>query len=96
MSLSTEKEYLKQQLRQAQVERDKYKTLFDTSADAMFILDLQQAKFVDCNQAAVDMHCVKNKDEFLQLAPIDISPSHQPCATPSERLSKEYIHKAIS
>ncbi len=93
MSLSTENEYLKQQLRQAQVERDKYKTLFDTSADTMFILDLQQAKFVDCNQAAVDMHCV---DEFLQLAPIDISPSHQPCATPSERLSKEYIHKAIS
>lgn len=47
-------------------ERDKYKTLFLASGDAQSIVDLDSGKFVECNQAAVDLHGIDSKDTFFK------------------------------
>lgn len=48
-----------------------YRTLFEQSADAIFILDLQ-ARHVEVNQRATDM-LGYSREEFLQLSAADIS-----------------------
>ncbi|RXE96898.1 PAS domain S-box protein [Pseudoalteromonas sp. PS5] len=74
-------------------ERDKYKTLFLASGDAQSIVDLDSGKFVECNQAAVDLHGIDSKDTFLKLTPSDISPPYQPCGTSSKQLATYFIQK---
>ena len=80
--LEEENKKLKSQLECVTFERDKYKMLFDASADALSIIDLKSGKFVECNQSAVQMHSVANKAQFLTLKPADLSPEYQPCVVP--------------
>lgn len=54
----------------------KFRTLFEKSADAHLILD--HYKFIDCNEAAVNiMHCA-SKWDLLSLCPSSLSPERQP------------------
>ena len=53
----------------------KYKTLFEGSADATLLFS--NGRFIDCNQAAIDMLGYANKQELLQLNPADLSPPTQ-------------------
>ena len=55
---------------------DPYRTLFDNSGDAILIIE--HDKFVDCNQAAVDMLRYEDKQAFLQCHPSELSPEYQP------------------
>ncbi|CAH9067958.1 Sensor histidine kinase RcsC [Pseudoalteromonas holothuriae] len=95
-SLEQENKELRTQLASVSSERDKYKALFDTSGDALSIIDLNSGKFVECNQSAVNMHGVLDKNNFLDLSPSDISPQYQPCGNPSAALANEYIEKAFA
>ena len=61
----------------------KYKDLFEKSKDAVLIIINE--KFVDCNQATINMLRYKNKDEFLNTHPSELSPKMQP----DGRLSSE-------
>ncbi len=54
---------------------EKYRVLFEKSADAILIID--DGKFVDCNQAAVEMLCYASKNEFLNCQPYQLSPPKQ-------------------
>ena len=54
----------------------KYRILFEKSKDAILIIE--NGKFVDCNQATVDMLQYKDKTELLQAHPADLSPKTQP------------------
>ena len=58
------------------VAADRYRALFDNSADAILIME--KDRFVDCNQAAVDMLRCKDKNALLQIHPSEISPEYQP------------------
>lgn len=87
---------LKAKLKEASHERDKYKRLFDVSADALSIIDLETGKFIECNQSAIDMHGVESEENFLNLMPSDISPEYQPCGTSSQEMAVAYIGKAFS
>ena len=49
---------------------NRYRTLFDHSADALLIIE--NDKFVDCNQAAVDMLRYPDKNALLQRRPFDL------------------------
>ena len=93
--LEEENKKLKSQLESVTLERDKYKMLFDASADALSIIDLQSGRFVECNQSAVNMHGVANKTQFLTLKPANLSPEYQPCGGASEALACEHINKAV-
>ena len=53
----------------------KYKMLFEKSADAFLLLD--EDKFIDCNQATIKMLGYKSKNEFLDTHPSQLSPSKQ-------------------
>jgi len=55
---------------------NKYRTLFEKSADAILIIRNQ--KFIDCNQATVKLLGYKNKKTLLDTHPSELSPEKQP------------------
>jgi len=71
----------------------KFRTLFDTSANA--ILMLNEKGFFDCNQAALEMFGLQSQDELRHYRPVDLSPATQACGTDSETLAKHYIDTAL-
>ncbi|MCK5839691.1 MAG: PAS domain S-box protein [Bacteroidales bacterium] len=54
----------------------KYRDLFEKSKDAILII--KNEKFVDCNQATIQMLRYNNKEEFLNKYPSELSPEKQP------------------
>lgn len=87
---------LKDRLKLLTQERDKYKKLFEVSADALSIIDLNTGRFIECNQAAIDMHGVESNIHFLNLKPSDLSPEYQPSGRRSDEMAKEYINKTLT
>ena len=55
---------------------NRYRILFEKSKDALLIIKNQ--KFIDCNQATLDMLGYDNKELMLQTHPSDLSPRFQP------------------
>ncbi|NDV91357.1 PAS domain S-box protein [Alteromonas sp. 345S023] len=94
--IKEENEKLKQELERVRYEKDKYKKMFDVSADALSIIDLESGRFIECNRSAIDMHGVESKENFLNLRPSDLSPTFQPNGQRSEALAGEKIHQAVS
>jgi len=74
---------------------NKYRTLFESSADAISIIDLNTYKFSDCNSAAVKLHGTGTRENFLGLTPAQLSPEFQPNGKLSHKLSTEYIQEAF-
>jgi len=89
-----ESKKLKEQIKQLSNQRDKYKKLFEVSADAMSIIDLDSGRFIECNRSAVKMHGVECEDNFLNIKPSDLSPVRQPCGGLSLDLSIKHINKS--
>ncbi|EAW25915.1 Signal transduction histidine kinase [Alteromonadales bacterium TW-7] len=94
-NLEQENTKLKRAIAELTYERDKYKKIFDASADAYSVIDLSSGKFIECNQAAIDMHGVNSMGNFLNLSPADLSPELQPCGNRSDALAKAHINCAI-
>jgi PAS domain S-box-containing protein len=85
---------LETELRRRDVERDRqpadrYRALFEQSADAILIIDGET--FVDCNQATVDMLRYNNKQELLETHPSELSPPTQPDGRDSYEKANEMI-----
>ncbi len=95
-SLEERIQKLELELAIANAEREKYKTLFEVSGDALSIIDLSTGKFIECNDAAVAMHGVESKTNFLDITPAHISPEFQPCGKTSEELASQYIADSLS
>lgn len=94
-NLEQENTKLKRAIAELTYERDKYKKIFDASADAYSVIDLSSGKFIECNQVAIDMHGVNSMGNFLNLSPADLSPELQPCGNRSDVLAKAHINCAI-
>jgi len=71
----------------------KYKTLFESSGDAVMLLDDQA--FLDCNRATLKMFGCTSRDEFLGKHPAELSPAIQPGGIDSQQLADEHINKAL-
>ncbi len=69
---------------------NKYRTLFEKSADAVLIIEGD--KFVDCNPATVKMLGYTNKNELLKTHPSQLSPETQP----DGRISFEKANEMMS
>src|SRR3954470_15938504 len=55
-----------------------FESLFERSADAIWLFDPEAGVFLDCNQAAVELIGAKNKEQLLRVRPEEISPPFQP------------------
>lgn len=84
----TEQKHSKQMLLNSE---SKYRALFEDSADAYWLLD--EAGYLDCNAAALQMFGFTSKDEFKD--PANISPPFQPDGTPSEVAANQRISAAL-
>jgi len=66
----------KQAIETLRESEDKFKSFFEKSADAVFLVD--ERGFVDCNAAALAVLGYNSKEQLLKLAPADVSPEYQP------------------
>lgn len=85
---------LKQALSLAADHEKKFKDLFEKSKDANLIIE--NNLIVDCNQAALDILQVKDKNEILNFPPSLISPEVQLDGQLSKQKAKKMTQKALS
>lgn len=71
----------------------KYRALFETSSDAIMILD--ENSFLDCNQATVSMFGYASRDEYIGKHPGEISPPFQADGTSSRVAADAKISTAL-
>jgi PAS domain S-box-containing protein len=72
---------------------DRYRSLFENSADAILILDGDT--FIDCNQATVEMLRYQDKQQLLETHPSELSPPLQPDGQSSYDKANEMIRIAV-
>ena len=72
---------------------DRYRSLFEDSADAILIIDGDT--FIDCNQATVEMLRYDNKLQLLETHPSELSPPVQPDGRDSYEKANEMIRIAL-
>ncbi len=69
----TEYKHIENELKQSDL---RFRTLFESSPDPIWIID--QNRFVECNQAAVDMLGYPDKARLINTHPSELSPEFQP------------------
>jgi len=71
----------------------KYRLLFETSTDAIMLLD--NKGFFDCNDTALRIFGCCSREQFLGRHPCDFSPDQQPNGQDSRQLANEHIARAF-
>jgi PAS domain S-box-containing protein len=79
----------------AETIEEKYKTLYESSADAIMILEPPIWKFTAGNPATMKMFGIRSEAEFKQLGPWDVSPKKQPDGQLSSEIAKKHIMLAM-
>jgi len=72
----------------------KYKTIFDSSKDAVMTLTPGKG-FLSGNRATIEMFTCKDEKEFTGKAPADLSPEHQPDGALSSAKAQEMMATAM-
>jgi len=83
---------LKSAEKELKVSEEKFRRLFSTANDAIFIM--KDGLFIDCNEKTLEMFACKRK-EIIDQSPIYFSPDRQPDGTPSENGALKNIKSAI-
>src|SRR4051812_44268757 len=68
-----------------------FESLFERTAEAIWLLDPQAGVFLDCNQAAVELIGAASKEQLLQSTPDDLSPPFQLDGVPTKEKSEQII-----
>ncbi|MFZ2404435.1 MAG: EAL domain-containing protein, partial [Methylobacter sp.] len=71
----------------------KFRTLFDSTSDAVMLLD--ENGFFDCNKATLALFGCATLEEFCAKHPKDLSPPKQPCGTSSLTMANQRIATAM-
>ncbi len=71
----------------------KFRTLFDSTSDAVMLLD--EKGFFECNKATLAIFGCATQAEFCSKHPSDVSPPEQPCGTDSTMLANQRIATAM-
>lgn len=82
----------KQQEEALKESETKLRTLFESTSDAVMLLD--EKGFFDCNQATLAMFGCESKEIFCTKHPADLSPPEQPNGTDSMTLANQHIARA--
>lgn len=72
-----------------------FKTLFETSQDALMTLEPPSWRFTRGNPATLKMFGAKTEEEFTSAEPWRLSPDKQPDGRPSSEKAKEMIDGAM-
>ncbi|MGE0084433.1 MAG: response regulator [Desulfococcaceae bacterium] len=88
--LFTEQEKRTAELRESE---EKFRIMFEDSNDAILIID--QNRFVDCNNATVQMLRYPGKEKLLQTHPSELSPEKQPDGRLSYEKAEEMMTMAV-
>ena len=70
----------------------KFRTLYDSTSDAVMLLD--EKGFFDCNPATLAVYGCATREEFCSKHPADVSPPVQPDGTDSRTLANQRIATA--
>lgn len=73
----------------------KFRTLYESSRDALMTLTPPSWLFTSCNKATVEMFRAKNVPEFISFGPAKVSPEYQPDGRLSQEKAEEMIEKAM-
>lgn len=73
----------------------KFRSLFDSTSDAVILLNLQDKGFLDCNKATLEMFGCENQQDFCALSIPDLLPIVQPDGTDSLSYYYDQIQKAF-
>lgn len=74
---------------------EKYRSLFNSSRDAIMTLAPPTWVFTSGNPATLELFKVKDEAEFITLGPWQLSPERQPDGKPSGEKAKEMIETAM-
>ena len=88
----TERKRAEEALRESE---ERFRTIFESSQDALMILAPPSWKFTSGNKAAVELFGAKDKAELISLGPWDVSPERQPDGQLSVDKSRDMIETAI-
>jgi two-component system, cell cycle sensor histidine kinase and response regulator CckA len=72
-----------------------YRILVENAPEAIIVCDVEEERFVDCNENAQQLYGVA-REELLRHGPGDFAPPHQPDGRPSKAVGFEFIQKALS
>lgn len=72
----------------------KFRTLFENSSDAIFIMSGDT--FIECNSATLEVYGCQFPEQILGKTPFDFSPVHQPNGRDSREYALEIIEAAVS
>ncbi|MGD9823382.1 response regulator, partial [Desulfobacter sp.] len=73
-----------------------YRTIFESSVDALSIIDPETGTFIDCNEAAVQLHDTGSRACFLSTTPDRLSPEYQENGELSSKLIKDHVQQALT
>ena len=91
-SFGSMRDNLQESQRKIKESESRYRTIFETSHDAIMTLD--ENGFIDCNQATLDMFGCTRKEDFLGKHPSELSPPVQPDGKDSSIAADERIKAA--
>ncbi len=74
---------------------EKYRTLYESSNDAIMILEPPDWRFTAGNPAAIKLFSAKDEKEFIATAPWELSPEKQPDGVLSASKAKKMIEMAM-
>ncbi len=72
----------------------RYRTLFETSSDALMLFDREEG-FFDCNEQTLRTFGLSDKDEFIAVHPSELSPPKQPNGEDSFTAANKRIEAAF-
>jgi len=73
----------------------RYRTLFESSRDAIMMLEPPDWLFTAGNPATVEMFGCRDEEHFTSMGPWEVSPEHQPDGTSSPEKAKRMIETAM-
>lgn len=88
----TERKQAEQALRESEAYN---KVLFEGSRITLGIVDPESARFIDCNQAAVDIYGLKSREDMIGRSPPDLSPPFQYDGRSSAECAADHIKMVL-